>query len=62
MSESGFAGWKDMQDLNMGEKMNSKIADSESTNLENPLIRIIQIQTVSLKAATRNPVEALRYE
>jgi len=42
--------------------MNSNNADSESIDLENPLIRIIQIQTVSWKAATRNPVEALRYE
>ena len=61
-SESGFAGWKDVQDLNMGKKMNSKRADSERINLENPLSRIIQIQTVSWKATTRNPVEALRDE
>jgi len=62
MSESGFTGWKDVQDLNTGKKMNSKIAVSESINLENPLIRVIQIQTVSWKAATRNLLEALRYE
>jgi len=24
MSESGFTGWKDVQDLNTGKKMNSK--------------------------------------
>lgn len=47
MSESGFTGWKDVQDLNTGKKMNIKIAVSESINLENPLIRIILIQTVS---------------
>jgi len=62
MSESGFTGWKDVQDLNTGKKMNSKIAVSESINLENPLIRVIQIQTVSWKAATRNLLEALIYE
>ena len=62
MSESEFTGWKDEQDLNLGKKMNIIEADSENINLENPLIRVIQIQTVSWKAATRNPVEALRYE
>jgi len=62
MSESGFTGWKDVQDLITGKKMNSKIAVSESINLENPLIRVIQIQTVSWKAATRNLLEALIYE
>jgi hypothetical protein len=45
MSESGFTGWKDVQDL-IWVKMNSKIADSESTNLENPLIRVILILTI----------------
>jgi len=62
MSESGFTGQKDVQDLNMGKKMNSNNADSESINLENPLIRRILIQTISWKATTRNPVEALRNE
>jgi len=62
MSELGYTGWKDEQDLNLGKKMNIIEADSENINLENPLIRVIQILTVSWKAATRNPVEALRYE
>jgi len=51
VSESGFTGWKDEQDLNLGKKMNIKEADSESINLEYPLIRIILIQTVSWKSA-----------
>jgi len=65
MSESGYTGWKDEQDLNVGKKMNSNNADSASIDLENPLIRVIRIQTISWKncrAATRNAVEALRYE
>ena len=42
-SESEFTGWKDEQDLNVGKKMNSNNADSESIDLENLLNRIILI-------------------
>lgn len=41
--------------------MNSNNSDSECIDLENPLIRIVQIQTVSWKIATRNPVDALMH-
>jgi len=51
MSESGFTGWKDEQDFK-----------KECIHRENPKIRRILIQTMSWKAATRNPVEAFKYE
>ena len=40
--------------------MNNKKANSENINPENPLIRIILIQTINWKATTMNAVEALR--
>jgi len=51
MYESGFTGWKDEQDFK-----------KEGIIPENPIIQRILIQTMSWKAAMRNPVEASRYE
>ena len=45
MSESGFTGWKDEQNLNMCKKMIIKKADSESINPENLIILRNLIQT-----------------
>jgi hypothetical protein len=64
MSESGFTGCED--DKNKKRNMeNVNAYYSENINPENPIFRVILFQTMcwqSLRAATRNPVEALRYE
>jgi hypothetical protein len=70
MSESGLTRLMDEQDLRIKIMNNKNILQFEKwilgkDNPENLFIRLILIQTMSWqswRAATRNPVEALRYE
>jgi hypothetical protein len=70
MSESGLTRLMDEQDLRIKIMNTKNILQFEKwilgkDNPENLFIRLILIQTMSWqswRAATRNPVEALRYE